>query len=155
MNKTRTHDDVMKWKHFPRYSPFVREIHRSPVNSHHKGQWCRALMSSLTCDWINNWVNNREGGSLRRHHAHYDVIVMTERVMKSWPYVLDISKIHPTIHWAPIHQYNLHHASMRNVLSADCVICCDSLTYRKKVLNEKSRHDIAYCNLLTSMNQHK
>ena len=30
------HDDVIKWKHFPRYWPFVREIHRSPVNSHTK-----------------------------------------------------------------------------------------------------------------------
>ena len=30
------HDDVIKWKHFPRYWPFV---HRSPVNSPHKGQW--------------------------------------------------------------------------------------------------------------------
>ena len=26
------HDDVIKWKHFPRYWPFVRGIHRSPVN---------------------------------------------------------------------------------------------------------------------------
>ena len=24
----------------------------------------------------NGWVNNREAGDLRRHHAHYDVIVM-------------------------------------------------------------------------------
>ena len=31
------HDDVIKWKHFPRYWPFVRGIHRSPVNSPHKG----------------------------------------------------------------------------------------------------------------------
>ena len=31
------HDDVIKWKHFPRYWPFVRGIHRSPVNSLHKG----------------------------------------------------------------------------------------------------------------------
>ena len=38
------HDDVIKWKHFPRYWPFVRGIHRSPVNSPHKGQWCGALM---------------------------------------------------------------------------------------------------------------
>ena len=29
----KSHDDVMKWKHFPRYWPFVRGIHRSPVNS--------------------------------------------------------------------------------------------------------------------------
>ena len=27
------HDDVIKWKHFPRYWPFVWGIHRSPVNS--------------------------------------------------------------------------------------------------------------------------
>ena len=33
-----THDDVIKWKHFPRNWPFVRGIHRSPVNSPHKGQ---------------------------------------------------------------------------------------------------------------------
>ena len=37
------HDDVIKWKHFPRYWPFVRRIHRSPVNSPHKGQWRRAF----------------------------------------------------------------------------------------------------------------
>ena len=24
-------DDVIKWKHFPRYWPFVRGFHRSPV----------------------------------------------------------------------------------------------------------------------------
>ena len=30
------HDDVIKWKHFARYWPFVRAIHRAPVNSPHK-----------------------------------------------------------------------------------------------------------------------
>ena len=72
-----THDDVIKWKHFPRYWPFVRGIHRSPVNSPHKGQWRGALMFSLICARINGWVNNREAGDLRRHRAHYDVIVMS------------------------------------------------------------------------------
>ena len=71
------HDDVIKWKHFPRYCPFVPGIHRSPVNSTHKGQWRGALMFSLIWAWINGWVNNREAGDLRRHRAHYDVIVMT------------------------------------------------------------------------------
>ena len=33
------HNDVIKWKHFPRYWPFVRGTHRSLVNSPHKGQW--------------------------------------------------------------------------------------------------------------------
>ena len=70
------HDDVIKWKHFPRYWPFMRGIHRSPVNSPHKGQWRGALMFSLFCARINGWVNNREAGNLRSHCAHYDVIVM-------------------------------------------------------------------------------
>ena len=77
-NKVRItwHDDVIKWKHFPRYWPFVRGIHRSPVNSPHKGLWRGALMFSLICVWISGWVNNREAGDLRRYRAHYDVIVM-------------------------------------------------------------------------------
>ena len=75
--KCMFHDDVIKWKHFPRYWSFVRGIHRSPVNSLHKGQWRRALIFSLVCVWINAWVNNREAGDLRRHRTHYDVIVMS------------------------------------------------------------------------------
>ena len=70
------HDDVIKWKHILRYWPFVRGIHRSPVNPPHKGQWRRALMFPLICTWINNWENNSEAGDLRRHRAHYDVSVM-------------------------------------------------------------------------------
>ena len=70
------HDDVIKWKYFPRCWPFVRGIHRSPVNSPHKGQWRGALMFTLICDRINSWVNNREAGDLRRNRAHYDVIVI-------------------------------------------------------------------------------
>ena len=71
------HDDVIKWKHFPRYWPFVLGIHRSPVNFPHKGQWHGTLMFSLICGRINGWVNNGEAGNLRRHRVHYDVIVMT------------------------------------------------------------------------------
>ena len=70
------HDDVIKWKHSPRNWPFVRRIHRSPVNSPHKGQWRGALMFPLICVWINDWVNNSEADDLRRYQANYDVIVM-------------------------------------------------------------------------------
>ena len=55
---------------------FVWGIHRSPVNSPHKGQWHGALMFSLICVWINGWVNNGEACDLRRHRGHYDVNVM-------------------------------------------------------------------------------
>ena len=66
----------MKWKKISRCWPFVREIHRSPVNSPHKGQWRGALMFSLICVWINCWVKSREAGDLRHNRAHYDAIVM-------------------------------------------------------------------------------
>ena len=51
-------------------------IHRWPVNSPHKGQWRGTLKFSFICAWINGRVNNGEAGDLRRHRAHYDVIVM-------------------------------------------------------------------------------
>ena len=70
------YDDVIKWKHFPRYWPFVRGIHRSPVNSPHKGKWHGALMFTLIWARINGWVNNFEAGDLRRNLAHYYVIVI-------------------------------------------------------------------------------
>ena len=68
--KSSYHGDVMRWKHFPRNWPFVRGIHRSPVNSPHKGRWHEALMFSLICVCVNDWVNNREAGDLRRYRAH-------------------------------------------------------------------------------------
>ena len=76
MNTSFEHDDVIKWEHFPRSWPFLRGIHRSPVNSPHKGQWSGALMFSSICVWINDWVNSREAGDLIHYRAHYDVIVM-------------------------------------------------------------------------------
>ena len=78
-------DDVIKWKHFPRNWPFVRGIHRSPVNTPHNGQWRGALMFTLICVWINGWVNNRETGDLRRYRGHYDVIVMWSVIACSCP----------------------------------------------------------------------
>ena len=77
-----SYDDVIKWEHFPRNWPFVRGIHRSPVNAPHKGQWCGALMFYLICVWINDSVNNREAGDLRRYRDHYDVIVMLWSVLE-------------------------------------------------------------------------
>ena len=82
--KTNAHsahyyDEIIKWKHFPRYWPFVQEIDRSPVNSPYKGQRRGALMFSLICTWTNG-VNNGEAGDLRRHRAHYEVRVMFSHI---------------------------------------------------------------------------
>ena len=62
------HDDVIKWKHFPHYWPFVREPSQRPVTR----------SSDVFFDLcLNNvWTNNRDAGDLRCHHAHYDIIVM-------------------------------------------------------------------------------
>ena len=74
------HDDVIKWKNFSRYWPFVRSrywpFHLSPLNSLHKGQWRGALMFSLICTWINSCINNGDADDLRRNCTHYDVIVL-------------------------------------------------------------------------------
>ena len=70
------HDDVIKWKHFPRYWPFVREVtgHRwiPRTKASDAELWCFLKIYAL----INGWVNNREAGDLRRHVAHYDVTVV-------------------------------------------------------------------------------
>ena len=79
------YDDVIKWKLFPRYWSFVRGIHRSRVNSPHKRQWCGALMFSFICAWIKGWINNRKAGYLRRHRAHYNVIVMNNSLLVGNP----------------------------------------------------------------------
>ena len=72
------HDDVIKWKHFPRYWPFVRGIHRSPVNFCHKGQWHGALMFSLICT-LNKRLSKQSWGwwfdtPLRSLWRHYNVM---------------------------------------------------------------------------------
>ena len=59
----------------PLWGPFVMGIHWLPVVSHHKGQWCGALMFALICAWINTWANYQEASDLRCHHAHYEVTV--------------------------------------------------------------------------------
>ena len=99
------HDDVIKWKFFSRYWPFVRGIHRSPVNSPHKGQWRGALTFSLICVWRNGWVNNREAGDLRRYRAHYDVIVM---------FLIDIELLTDTVvsHTENDIYWNISHADI-------------------------------------------
>ena len=80
----RRYDDVIKWKHFLHYWPFVRGIHWSPVDSPHKDQWSGALMFASIYAWTNDWANNRDTGDLRCHHAHYDTTVMMLHHL-TWP----------------------------------------------------------------------
>ena len=85
------HGDVIKWKHFPRYWPFVRGIHRSQVvNSPHKGQPRGALMFSLIFAWTNGWEDTRDAEDLRHHRTHYDVTVMIIHCLISFIDVLQL-----------------------------------------------------------------
>ena len=84
----------LKWKYFLRYWTFMRGIHRSSVNSPHKGQWRGALMISLICARINGWVSNREAGDLGRHRAHYDVTVMIF-LIALWVYISLFNNVAP------------------------------------------------------------
>ena len=74
----------MKWNFFSRHWPYVRRIHRSPVNPPHKGQWRGALVFSLIYALTNDCVNNRDAGDLRRHCAHNDVAVMARGDVRGW-----------------------------------------------------------------------
>ena len=55
---------AVTWKSSLSYWPFVRGIHRWPVDSHHKGQWRGALMFYFICLWSNGWANNRDAVAL-------------------------------------------------------------------------------------------
>ena len=65
-----SHDDVIRWKHLPRYWPFVWGIHRSQRTV------MRSFDVSLICVRIPGWLDNHDAGDLRRHCAHYDVTVI-------------------------------------------------------------------------------
>ena len=106
------------WRHqmetFSRYWPFMRGIHRFPVNSPHKGQWRGPLMLSLICGRINDWVNNHKAGDLRRNRAHYDISVMTN---------LDCCKFGPDCDY-PCHWKN---NDMCDPLDGSCPDGCDDV----------------------------
>ena len=124
------HDDVIKWKHVPRYWPFVWGIHRSPVNSPHKGQWRWALMFSLIWAWTNGWVNNRDAGDLRRNRAHYDVTSMNNGNKNCYSDICEISRI-----W--ITSITCFHAnSVKYILHAQSIIWAppEYLTYSMRFI---------------------
>ena len=74
---------IIKWKDFPHYWSSVKRIHRSPVDSPHKGQWHRALMFSL-CAWTNSRANSWDAGDLTRHSAHYCFTIMQSGHLSSF-----------------------------------------------------------------------
>ena len=113
--RKKKHDDVIKWNHFQRYRPFVRGIHRSPVNFPHKSPRRGALVFYLISAWINGWVNNRKAGDLKRHRPHYDVTVMFLSILLWW-YVC--------ITWGNSSLLSGSKSLLQPILFKICVIIC-------------------------------
>ena len=61
-----TYDDVIIWKHFPRYWPFVRGIHRSPVTRSFDGFFDLRLNQQWSKQWRRRWFETPPD-SLWRH----------------------------------------------------------------------------------------
>ena len=71
-----SHEDVIKWKHFPRYWPLC--VWNSPVTGEFPSQ--RPVTRSFDVFFERGLdkhrVNNPDAGDLRRHRAHNNVTVM-------------------------------------------------------------------------------
>ena len=80
--KLSMHDDVIKWKHFPRYWPLCREFTGPRWIPHKKASDAEFWSFFLICTRINGWVNNREAGNLSCRCAHSDVTVMEWWMLK-------------------------------------------------------------------------
>ena len=64
---------IISWhgcKHFPNDWPFARGIHRSPVDSPHKGPVTISLMLSLMLTWTRCWTNSQVAIDFRCHVAY-------------------------------------------------------------------------------------
>ena len=52
------HDDVMAWRRFPNYRPFVKKIHRWSVDPPPIASVMRSFNVFLLLAWISSWTNN-------------------------------------------------------------------------------------------------
>ena len=104
LKSSSNHDDVIKWKHFPRYWPFVRGIHRWPVNSPHKGQWRGALIFSLICALNKRLRKQSWGWWIEASHSlwrHCNVHCCFNRTFR-----LRTKNYKPIVRW--VHRWHVH-----------------------------------------------
>ena len=125
----QTRDDVIQWKHFPGYWPFVRGIHRSPVNSPHQGQWHGAFIFSLICVGANDQTNSRNAGASIRHHGHYNVTVILLLAIRLSHIVSQIC----SIQWRHNERDNVS-----NYRRLDCLLNLCSVADQRKQQNSAS-----------------
>ena len=86
MYHSSEHDDVIKWKHFLRYWPFVRGIHRSPVNSQHRSVrrsfdvfFDLPLIKPLSKQWLGWWFETLPRPLWRHCNGRYWFIIYVIR----------------------------------------------------------------------------
>ena len=114
----------------------LRGIHRSPVNSPHKGQWRGALMFSLICAWISSWVNNGEAGDSKRHFAHYDVTVICSMLLNGHPVNMYGSSV-----------YCLHemHCSESGIWETNNIFCNYKLVCSSPSMSHQHHYNACKC----------
>ena len=92
-NACKGRDDVIKWKHFPRYRPFMSGIRRS--YSLHKASdaevWCFLWSAPEKKKRL-----SRDAGDLRRYRSHYDVTTMA-----SLYFFMQLQSTSPQVTWWP------------------------------------------------------
>ena len=81
------HDDVIKWKHFPRYWPFVWGIHRSPVKRSFDVFFHLRLNKQLNKQsW--SWWFETLSCSLRRHcnvyYVEHRLVIIALTISPDW-----------------------------------------------------------------------
>ena len=142
----------MKWEHFPRYWPSVRGIHRSPVNSPHKGQWRRALMFSLIGIWIDIWVNNRTVDDLSRHS---DVTVISNCNSSPQKFKGHSKIIYDACFYSFVFRRGKKYILVSNILQSWFAFCeysdCIIWKNRNSLLSDNSILLIRVCQLLSDI----
>ena len=102
-SKGLSHDDVIKWKHFPCYWPFVRGIHRSPVNFPHVTQSFdvffdlrlnKRLSKQKWC-W---WFETLSRPLWRHRNVFARILVNIDRVTTGLAWCVLLDGIHVVLH---------------------------------------------------------
>ena len=82
-NFNRSSTSSSWWRHQKEtFSALTFCAGNSPITGEVSAQRPVTRRFDVFCTWINGWVNNREAGDLRRHRAHYDVILMLTCVQR-------------------------------------------------------------------------
>ena len=127
----------IKWKQFLSHWPFVRGIHRPPVDSPHKGQWRGACFDVLLDQHLNKWLSKQSRRRLFEMSSHSlwrhcNVDWKSSHESVTWPVAtcmelyrcceqpmanLEVGAFYPTLQW----RHN-GHDGVSNHRRLDCLL---------------------------------